>query len=466
MSDTEQQPQTHIQSIIETINKNNIKPIIMKKIYSLIIALFMLPMLANAATNMAFHKDGRTSITSLSEDHLYVSDEVLNPNHNDGIKTDAESYSIGAWVNVDKVMNLGNASNNSVIFGYRTRAHMNDNGAWHIIVNSNGKIGLKGWGTQCGTPVTSTSMPIGEWAHIMAVYNSDALTLSVYLNAEEIATYNLSAKIKFQDELQIFEFAGWQYSGDMDDATIYNKALSAEEVAASMAKATSVDGLVAYYTFEETIPGGESQFANQSTQECAADCNMIHETATAIDASHIWPNGMVYLVDSSEGAATHGSFTETAPALVEGRDLTPEKVTVSFVAGDGGSIAVYTEFDCWNELENGEEVTVADLTDGLYIEITTEEGYTVERLTINGEDVTSGIDEYGFYHIETIDSDLEISVTFAPELAGIEEVAVDLNSADVEYFNLQGMRVAAENLTSGIYVARQGEKTAKVLISK
>ena len=45
--------------------------------------------------------------------------------------------------------------------------------------------------------------------------------------------------------------------------------------------------------------------------------------------------------------------------------------------------------------------------------------------------------------------------------SGIEEVGADEN-APVEYFNLQGVRVA--NPEAGIYVRRQGSKVEKVYI--
>lgn len=45
--------------------------------------------------------------------------------------------------------------------------------------------------------------------------------------------------------------------------------------------------------------------------------------------------------------------------------------------------------------------------------------------------------------------------------SGVEDVVVDAN-APVEYFNLQGVRVA--NPESGIYIRRQGSKATKVLV--
>lgn len=47
--------------------------------------------------------------------------------------------------------------------------------------------------------------------------------------------------------------------------------------------------------------------------------------------------------------------------------------------------------------------------------------------------------------------------------AAIGEIATDEN-APVEYFNLQGMSVSADNLTPGVYVCRQGKKVTKVLV--
>lgn len=56
---------------------------------------------------------------------------------------------------------------------------------------------------------------------------------------------------------------------------------------------------------------------------------------------------------------------------------------------------------------------------------------------------------------------LSVKIPVAEEPAGIDNVAVDEN-APVEYFNLQGVKVA--NPSNGIYVVRQGNKVSKVLV--
>ncbi len=54
---------------------------------------------------------------------------------------------------------------------------------------------------------------------------------------------------------------------------------------------------------------------------------------------------------------------------------------------------------------------------------------------------------------------------YAGEIAdAISDITVDGDNADAEYFNLQGIRVDADNLTPGIYVRRQGNKATKIVI--
>ncbi len=51
-----------------------------------------------------------------------------------------------------------------------------------------------------------------------------------------------------------------------------------------------------------------------------------------------------------------------------------------------------------------------------------------------------------------------------PEVAGVEVVENDFDYATAEYFTLQGIRVEVSNLVPGIYIARNGVKTVKILV--
>lgn len=53
-----------------------------------------------------------------------------------------------------------------------------------------------------------------------------------------------------------------------------------------------------------------------------------------------------------------------------------------------------------------------------------------------------------------------------PGVAGIGDIEIDNSDAPVEYYNLQGIRVDAENIVPGFYIVRQGEKTQKVFINE
>ena len=58
---------------------------------------------------------------------------------------------------------------------------------------------------------------------------------------------------------------------------------------------------------------------------------------------------------------------------------------------------------------------------------------------------------------------LTLKIT-AADYSAIDGIGVDQNNAPVEYYNLQGIRVNADQLVPGIYVVRQGNRTAKVLV--
>lgn len=57
-----------------------------------------------------------------------------------------------------------------------------------------------------------------------------------------------------------------------------------------------------------------------------------------------------------------------------------------------------------------------------------------------------------------------LTLKLTGSLAAIDNVTADDSNAPAEFFNLQGMRVDADNLTPGIYIMRQGKTVKKVLV--
>lgn len=153
------------------------------------------------------------------------------------------------------------------------------------------------------------------------------------------------------------------------------------------------------------------------------------------------------------------------------------------VEGDG-EVMVNTEFDidtlepAGEEVQNGGAVNKGDML-GIYFKPA--EGSEVKSFIVNGQtyefdedpmfDYTSSYglldNGYFFYGIDAVDGPVSISVVFSTkETEGIEGITADENDGPVEYYNLQGVRVNAENLTPGFYIVRQGSKVSKVYINK
>lgn len=65
-------------------------------------------------------------------------------------------------------------------------------------------------------------------------------------------------------------------------------------------------------------------------------------------------------------------------------------------------------------------------------------------------------------NIDVLSGGMQINVTFASDPSGVSTAVVDAEKA--EFFNLQGVRVNADQLTPGIYVKRQGNKAVRVLV--
>lgn len=122
-------------------------------------------------------------------------------------------------------------------------------------------------------------------------------------------------------------------------------------------------------------------------------------------------------------------------------------------------------------VENGEDKTVFDVPEhGMetgstlaWIPVTIKlENVSVNKdtkISIRPEDAQWSVKSQHRWFIDNIK-------VLDAKLAAINEVATDVvdENAPVEYFNLQGVRVNADNLSNGIYVRRQGSKTSKVIV--
>ena len=150
---------------------------------------------------------------------------------------------------------------------------------------------------------------------------------------------------------------------------------------------------------------------------------------------------------------------------------------------DGTSVEVYTDAELTQKLytiehpqtELDEYFTSKEFDGTLYFKVNMPAGLSLKA--VNG--LTGTLDVEIVNNVFAVEASeetlldfggneylLAIDLVFDQELSGLTEIGVDLNAGDVEIYNLQGVKVAAENLTNGYYIIRQGGKTFKVRINK
>lgn len=151
---------------------------------------------------------------------------------------------------------------------------------------------------------------------------------------------------------------------------------------------------------------------------------------------------------------------ETYDELAEFRVTFEEPIVInqnvaktSFLYKDSGQIS--NPFKSFAVDENDDKTLVVTLNKtfveaGLY-------DFTIARGTVG--DATYGID-YTYGHAN---KEFGFRYTISGK-SGVDDIAVDRENGDEEYFSLQGIKVNKENLTPGIYIRKSGKKTEKVWI--
>lgn len=81
------------------------------------------------------------------------------------------------------------------------------------------------------TDNASTTLPLNTWSHVVGTY--DGVAIKLYVNGVLVDTHPYSTPIDSSTSpVQIGDAHGYPWNGSIDDTKIYNRALSAEEVAA------------------------------------------------------------------------------------------------------------------------------------------------------------------------------------------------------------------------------------------
>lgn len=156
-----------------------------------------------------------------------------------------------------------------------------------------------------------------------------------------------------------------------------------------------------------------------------------------------------------------GDISDNAPATVE---ITP--------VGDGKCDFLLPNLSL-GDLGVIGDIEVKDVEMTVNGNVTSYKGH-VDGMKLLGGEIVANVDVVGTTTAEGkidmkidvlwVDMNMPIKVTFKSEKeSGVEGIEADAN-APVEYYNLQGVSVNADNLVPGIYVRRQGSKVEKVIV--
>lgn len=170
------------------------------------------------------------------------------------------------------------------------------------------------------------------------------------------------------------------------------------------------------------------------------------------------------------------------PGTADATAMDPQTVSV-YIADEDGGTKLVTLPDFSLDLGDGPvalgDIVVTGVTATTAGGITTYTG-SVYHMSLYEGNITANVELTGtlegdrlsmIINVNWVDPDSDeviapIQVTFNGnrDLSGIDSVTADNTDAPVIYYNLQGHRVAADNLTPGIYVRRQGTEVSKILV--
>ena len=391
--------------------------------------------------NMAVVMPGRTSNTAdnrieISE-KLYLTRDYNNDWHTTG---ENDSFTMSGWF---KLTSYTSYPGGAVIMGLGARAHNNVNASLGIGLNAYGNYTvICGDGNnKDGIAVTiDKQMTTDEWHYLTLTYDAASLDMTFYADGEILhkATFGSALRL-FPDNPGIITLGAAQFIGSVDEFQFWGRALSGDEVRIAMVNATEIsEGLKALYDFNA---GSKGSYAN-----AIAEYEFPAKYYTTVGTSNGGDGGIISV---SPVAAT--------PQSTEGRVLAdivaPTVYAVSFQMPEGTTVDAKVN----NKAMIDPEQIIAGST--LTFTVATPADKQVDTVEINSVEATA---TEGVY-TATVDTDLDVIITLK-EFSSILTIGIDGAEGEIEVFNLNGVRVDADNIVPGIYIVRQGGMTQKVLV--
>lgn len=206
---------------------------------------------------------------------------------------------------------------------------------------------------------------------------------------------------------------------------------------------------------------------------------LTHGTEVTVNATP--DEGMMLDCILLNGAETQPTTGTTSITFIVNENTSIEAVfdfvhyTFNITATEGGSVEVRDAITNSSEpdgnvINDGDMITARTEA---YVFITPDEKYDITSVIVtNGDNTTDTTEEtlgwmndngqyiYPFYDAV---GNVKIAVTFTEKNA-IADIIANSGNGPTEYYNLQGVKVKAENLTPGVYLMRNGADTTKILV--
>lgn len=230
-----------------------------------------------------------------------------------------ESFSISLLVKADKSYGSEQTIISKGMVGI-------SNGGWYHLSYKNGAVRFMIWDSdKLSSPegVMPSSFPDNDWVHIVCVRNVETDSLYVYLNGDLLdgEVDETVMDIANDGNLYIGAAPNWgnQLQGSVDELSIYNRVLTADEIAS----------LSLYYGFEKLVISSNKNLAD------------LQVDGTTIDGFS--PTQMSYDMQLPAGTTTVPTVTATpedanASASVTDASGIPGTITITVTAEDGTSL--------------------------------------------------------------------------------------------------------------------------------
>ena len=328
----------------------------------------------------AIHLNGATTADNTEQHNKFMFDDALLGSHTNGSSSGdlrTRSFTYSAWIKVNEARGR--------VMGYGQRDFWGPSPTFHLVIDDGyytlfhrGLTATGGLGND-QTETTSQAVELGEWAFVTVVFDEDNATRAVYYNGEEILSgpYTGEGLGMLSDVSAFYVCDGTpgsnsNYSNDpdmeLDEVQVWTRALTADEVRASMSSVDpSADGLAYLYRFGADRMNEDYTFDNLATSAAVTE-----------DVPAAYYNGTIGYDNSRWATIFNGTISQ--PTFVEGHIAeAPENYEVTWTAPENGTLTIMN-----GDVELTSGALVAEGTE-LTVIAAPAFGYQLDAVTVNDE---------------------------------------------------------------------------------